>query len=102
MLDLMFIILIIFAVLTMIIAYEYSDAVFAIMSSVAWFVAALGALRIEIPFEIYNASSGNIETGTHVFENLWQFSYLFMGFAVVTFIGFMTYTLATLYEKKRR
>jgi len=101
MIQIMVVILIVFALIMTLIAYENSDSVFALIGSITWFVAALGTLEIEIPYQMFNATSGVIETGTHVFENLWGISYLFMGLGVVTFIGFSVYTLETLSKKKR-
>lgn len=89
MIEIMIVILIVFAIILMILSYNESDPLFALLSGITWLIASLGCLSWERPYEIYNATSGNIETGTHVFENLYGISYWFMLFAIIMFLSFV-------------
>lgn len=76
MIDWMFIIFILMAILFMMLAIEYRHSeskfwcvTFIFIDSVIWYLLAASVLEIEMPFALYNASSNNIETGSHIFTS---------------------------------
>ena len=88
MIEIMIVILIVLALILMILTYTEKDPLFALCSAITWLIASLGSLSWERPYEIFNATSGSIETGTHIFENLYGISYWFMAFAIIMFLSF--------------
>jgi formate hydrogenlyase subunit 3/multisubunit Na+/H+ antiporter MnhD subunit len=103
MLDIIFIILVFLAILLMFYAITERSSAFTILASVLWFIIALFVLQgIEIPYEMFNATSGNIETGVHNIQtNLSPLAYLFMGLGTIMFILFVTYTMETLSDYRK-
>jgi hypothetical protein len=77
MLDVLWILLFITAfVLIIIIAdLEYHEypiywcLMLTLLDVILWFLLAGAVFEIEIPYELYNISSGAIETGTHTFSS---------------------------------
>ena len=72
------------------------------MSILLWFLLAASIQEIEIPYQMYNGTSGNIETGYHVFSSpISPFMvYLFMGFGAIMTIYFVGYILGPAIAKK--
>lgn len=99
MLEIILIILVLIAIIFMIIAFYERDPVFALVSSVVWFICSLGSLEIEIPWEMYNVSSSRIETGLHTINPTGE-AYLFLLLGVVMFISFTTLVYFTAFGKK--
>lgn len=96
MLDMLLVILVLVSVIMMLLAYLHRDPVFALISSITWVVSGLGSLEIEVPYQMYNVSSQQIETGIQTIESLSGIGLLFMGFGVVMFVSFVILTLLTL------
>lgn len=74
MIDWMFVMFLIAAIIFMMLALEYHDekfwcVTFTLVDTVMWFLLAASVLEIESTWQMYNASSGNIETGSHVFTS---------------------------------
>lgn len=72
MIDWLVIIFIIMAILFMFGSIEkmrehdwFWSFIFTLLGTVVWFILAASILEVEVPYEIYNATSGNIETGVH-------------------------------------
>jgi formate hydrogenlyase subunit 3/multisubunit Na+/H+ antiporter MnhD subunit len=103
MLDIIFIILAILTILLMFYAISERSSAFTVIAATLWFILALFVLQgIEIPYEMYNATSGNIETNIHnIQENLSPLAYLFMLFGTIMFILFVTYTMETLSDYRK-
>ena len=103
MLDIIFIIIFLFNIILMIYSIQERRIALVFTTAVIWLTLALFIIQgIEIPYEMYNATSGNIETGTHNIQtNLTPLAYLFIGFAVVMFSLFATYTLEAMYDYKK-
>ena len=103
MLDIVFILLIFLAIILFFYAVSERAIAFTLMDSVLWLI--LGAILIqgiEVPYEMYNSTSGNIETGVHtITTNLEPISYLCMGIGAVVFILFISFILETLYDVKK-
>lgn len=103
MLDIIFIILMLFNIILMIYAIEERRIPFCFLSSILWLILALFLIQgIEIPYEMYNASSTKIITGVHLIQtNLSPLSYLFSGLAVVMFILTITFILEAFGDYKK-
>lgn len=102
MFDWLFILLLVFAILLIIFALEYEDNPFwniisITMSAALWFILALSNLRIESTYQMYNATSGNIETGISEFTSPISpfISYIFMGMGVIMTV----YLIAMVFDK---
>jgi uncharacterized membrane protein len=95
MLDIIAIILIFLAILLTIYGINERSIAFTLISAILWLIIALFMLQgIEVPYEMFNATSGNIETGVHVIQtNLDPLSYLFTGFGAILFILSITFML---------
>lgn len=97
MLDWMFILLLIMAVLFMLLSVEKHEdffwcITFSLVDIVLWYILSGAVLEIEVPYQIYNISSGAIETGVDkittetniALTNLFQmFAFIMMVFSVV-------------------
>lgn len=103
MLDILFVILTLFTIILMIYSIEEQRIAFTFLTAVLWLILALFTLQgIEIPYEMYNATSGNIETGVHtITTNLDPLSYLFSGLAVVMFLLTITFMLEGFLDYKK-
>lgn len=106
MLDIIFIILVFLAILLLFYAISERGIAFTLMDSVLWLILGVLLLQgIEIPYEMFNATSGKIQTGMHniygATGNLEPISYLFMGIGTIMFILFISFILETLYDVKK-
>ena len=102
MLETIFILLLIFAILLIIFAIEYErnsfwNLVSIVLAIPLWFILGLANMEIERPYELYNISSGNIETGIHTVTSPISpyLTYFFMGVGLLLFI----YLFAMVYDK---
>ena len=103
MLDIIFIILVFLAILLLFYAISERGIAWTLMDSVLWLILGVLLLQgIEVPYEMFNATSGHIETGIHLIQNnLTPLSYLFMGIGLIMFILFISFILETLYDVKK-
>ena len=103
MLDIVFIILALLAIIIMLYSISERNSAFCIIDAVLWLILALFMLQgIEIPYQIYNASSTAITTGVQtVKSNLTPLSYLFMGLGAIMFLLFVTFTLELFTDQKK-
>ena len=76
MLDWLVIIFIIMALVFMLLTFEKIYArdyfwafIFSFICIFLWYFLAASILEVEIPYEIYNATSGQIETGSHMYTS---------------------------------
>lgn len=99
MLESVFIILLILAIIFLIIAVDWNSPVICGIDMILWLVLALGVLDIEVPYQY--VSSGSVTATMQSIETMQYLGYLFMGIAVVMFIYMMTMVLETLYKKTR-
>lgn len=96
MLDWMFIILFVLAVLLILIAIADFSAFWSLtsitMSIVIWFILGLGVLRMETEYTVYNVTSEQIESGLHSYTPVtnvfisYLFSYMFTGVLIIYLI----------------
>ena len=98
MIDWMFITLLIMAIMFVLLSIitDYGifwNTIFILTSIILFFVLAASIHEIEVPYQMYNATSGNIETGYHEIHNIQNtyLSYLFYMFAVFMLIYFVSY-----------
>ena len=61
---------------------------FTLVSTVIWYILAASIMEAEVPYEMFNATSGNIETGVHVYTSKVapEMVYFFMMMAVINLI----------------
>lgn len=103
MLDIIFILLVFLAIILMVYSISERGIAWVLMDAIFWLILGVFLLQgIEVPYEMFNSTSGNIETGVHtITTNLDPLSYLFMGIAVIMFILFISFILETLYDVKK-
>jgi len=108
MLDWMFIMLLVICVLLtlMIIEFDYGifwNSTLTMIGIVLWFVLAASIMQIEIPYQIYNSTSGNIETGYHMFTSPISpyLVYFFMLFGIIMMIYFLGYILVPIIMRNK-
>lgn len=95
MLDWMFVCILFLAILLFVILVLIGDEIqiqwilgLIILDMVLWWSLAASNFEIEIPYEIYNATSGNIELHYHIFTSKSSptLYYVFISPAVIMFI----------------
>ena len=103
MLDIVFILLLFLAIILMLYSLSERNIAFIMFDAVLWLILALFMLQgVEVPYEMFNATSGNIETGVHTIQtNLTPLAYLFMGISAVLFIVFVTMVMETLSDYRK-
>jgi hypothetical protein len=101
MMETIVVLLIVIGLLLLIFAYEWRTPEITLLCGVVWLIAALATLEIEIPYQMYNASASEIQTGVHVFSE-YGITLLFMGIAVVMVVGFVSQVLHTLRLERQR
>lgn len=91
----MFVILMLFTIILMIYSIEERRIAFCLLTSILWLILALFTIQgIEIPYQMFNSTSGNIETGVHTIQtNLDPLSYVFMALGIIMFILTITFML---------
>lgn len=106
MLDVILVLLVLFAIILMLYSIMERSPAFTIITAVLWLIIAAFMLQgVEVPYEMFNATSGNIESGVHnIQNNLIPLSYLFMGLGAIMFLLFVTFAMEmfTDYKKMRR
>jgi hypothetical protein len=107
MLDWLFIILLVIAILlVLLVVFEdfgiYWDMIFILVSIIIFFTLSASIMDIETPYSLYNATSGNIETGYHTVQSDISpyLSYLFMFFGAVMVIYLVMYFLGPAIAKR--
>ena len=105
MLDIIFILLFVFAVLMLLVSIEYEASGHKYWNMVGIFLAAglflilsVGCMEIETAYQAFNSSSGQVETGYHVYTGMPWISYLFVGCAIVAIIYMVTLVFEPLIE----
>jgi len=107
MLDWLFIMFFVIAVLFILLVLTtdfgiFWDVVFILGSIIIFFTLSASVMYIESPYSIYNATSGNIETGYHTLQSDVSpyISYMFIFFGAVMIIYFVGYIFSTAIYKK--
>ena len=78
MLESVFILLLVVAVILMILSISWGSMVLSTITMFMWFILGLVVSHIEIPYQAID-SSDNIVTGTHIISNLYGLNWLFVG-----------------------
>lgn len=110
MLDWIFIMILITAILLTLLSIisdgygTFWDISIIALAILLWFLLAASIQEIEIPWQMYNATSGNIETGYHTFSSPISpfLVYLFIAFAIVNIVYFVGYVFGPTIVKKLR
>ena len=107
MLDWLFMLFLILAIILFFVSIAQDLRVFwnttiTIIDILLWYILAAAIMQIEIPYQIYNASSSQIETGHHTFTSPISpyIMYFFYMMATITFIYFVAYILGPAIYKK--
>ena len=66
---------------------------FVMIAIVLWFLLAASIMEIEIPYTAFNSTSGQIETGSHIFSSKISpyIVYFFQMIAIILMIYFVAY-----------
>ena len=115
MLDMLYIIMFIFALLLILIIadFEYNDypyywgLMLTLLDAILWFILAAGVFEIEQPYTMYNSSSGAIESGIHIVSSKVspEISYfcLMMAMVMTVYMGYAVLsTFRQLYDDNGR
>lgn len=102
MLDWMFIMFFILAIVMLLIAianegHDYWNISASFISATLWLILALSQMELEIPWQMMNTSSNAIETGYHTFSSPIS-PYLVYFFVLMFWICFI-YFLAMIWDK---
>ena len=62
--------------------------ILTLLSTVIWFILAASILETETPYQLFNATSGNIETGVHTYSSKVspEMVYFFQMMAIIMFL----------------
>jgi uncharacterized membrane protein len=103
MLDIIFVLLMMFTIILMLYSIMEKNNAFCVITAVLWFILALFMLQgIEIPYNGFNTTSGDLEVGLqNVTSNLTPLSYLFTGLGALMFLLFVTFTLELFSDEKK-
>jgi len=112
MLDLLFVLFLLMFVIFLIISIEaerHGDYFWAMVCAFLCIgitlVLSVTVMEIHQPYEMYNASSGTIETGYHNYTQLPWLSYFFQGIAIIMgiYVALMVFEpIIHVFEKMRR
>jgi len=67
----------IIAVLLMILSVETESLFYSALSSSFWIIMGVSCFNVYLPYEMYNLSSGAIETGVHIVAGIAVFFIVF-------------------------
>jgi len=107
MIDWMFIIILMFAFIFMLFSIVFEDkfwkTTFIVVDIFLWFLLAATVMEIEIPYTAYNATSGQLEDGYHVFTGkvgvyLPYFFAMFASIMIIFFVKVIFMDLVGSYE----
>lgn len=85
MLESIFILLIVMAVLFLLVTIEWQSLMFGVVDIMLWLVLSLSIYNIEIPYQ-YITGSDIIGESVHIIQSQYIFSALFMGMAILTML----------------
>lgn len=107
MLDWLFMMLMVFAILLMFFSIEYFkdkdyfwSFAFALLSTVLWFLLASSVLEIEQSYQMFNSTSGEVEEGIHIITSKIapEMVYLFMIPGIIMFIFTVLQVFTAVYD----
>ena len=94
MLESVFIILLILAIIMLLLAVSWESIVLSLIDSIIWFIMAISVMKIEVPYQY--VSGGSVETALQEITNLVPISYLFAMIGLVMGIYWIVLVLETL------
>jgi len=95
MIDWLIIIFIIMAILFLLVAVEkmrdrdwFWSFIFTLLDAIIWFILAASILEVEESYQMFNATSGNVETGIHTVTSKVapEMVYFFQMMALIMFV----------------
>lgn len=95
MLDMTFVLLLVLAIILLLVGiryegeHDYWNILSILFSAVIFIALAFAVMDIEIPYQFYNATSGNAETGYQVHGTDYSLQFLFAGIGIVESIYVM-------------
>jgi len=98
MLENIFVVLLIVAILLLILAIMWESLSICIIDVILWLLLSISVYQLEIPYQ-YTVGS-TVYTATHTIENLWPLSWLFFGIAIVMMMQTWILALEILKGKK--
>ena len=69
----------------MILSFKWESLAFCSVTFVIWMGLAIGIHQIEIPYQAIQ-NDNTIVTGTQTIENLYMYSWLYIGLAIIMFL----------------
>jgi len=95
------VVLVVIAVLLMILSFYWESLMFSIVTFVIWMGLSIGIYQVEIPYTAITSTDAII-SGTQQVENLYMYSWLFMGLAIIMFLHMisMVFKIYKSHEKK--
>lgn len=90
MLESIFIMLLIVAILLLILAITWESLSICIIDVILWLLLTISIYQLEIPYQY--TTGGVAYTATHTIENLWPLSWLFLGITIIMML--QTFVLA--------
>jgi len=101
MLESIVVLLVCVGIILMILSFYWESMMFSSVTFVIWMGLSIGIYQLEIPYQAIT-SGDTIVTGVQTVENLWMYSWLFMGLAIIMFLHMITmvYRLYIGHEKR--
>jgi len=98
MLESVFIMVLILAIVMLMLSIIWESIVLSLIDVIMWLVLAIGALKIEIPYQYI--SGGTVYEAVQEITDLYALTYLFMGIAIVMIVYWSVLVLDTLRDSK--
>jgi len=98
MLESIFVILLIFAIITLILTVEWESLSVGAINIILWFILGVGILQIQIPYQY--TSGGTVVQATHNLESMHPLGYLFIGIGFVVTIYVMAGIVFPMFQGK--
>ena len=100
MIESILIVLLIIAVLTMILAFEWESLTMSIVDVVLWFTLAISIFNVEIPYQYMDGVS--VFEATQTLEGMYPLGWLFIGMGLIMMIHTFIISFEMLKGKKPR
>jgi len=99
MLESIFIILLVIAILFLVLTIVWESLVLGAMDIITWMILGISVYQLELPYTAIQ-NDNTIVTGIHTIETLWPLCTLFMGIAVIMTIYLLTYIVGPMLKGK--
>lgn len=86
MLNIVFILLLILAVIFLILLLETDSLALGVIDAVLWFILSIAVMNINVPYQLYNVATDEIETGVQVIESEYMLSWLFILIGIIVLL----------------